>query len=107
MTETTTAHALDRLRDPASPFRAELAAFFVDAFLDAPASTWIEPEGLAALVTDAIAEPEAGRVLRVHVRPGIDRYRARAAEGGETVADVLPEDAAARIDALLAAVRRI
>ncbi len=107
MTHTKTAHGLERLRDPASPLRAELTALFVDGFLDAPLSTWIEPEGLAALITDAIAEPEAGRILREHVRPAVDRYRARASKVGETVGDVLPPDASARIDALLAGVRRV
>ncbi len=107
MTENTTARVLERLRDPGGALAAELAALFVDEFLDAPLSTWIDAEGLAALLTDAISEPEAGRVLRAHVRPGIERYRARAAEAKETVADVLPPDAAARIDALLAKARRV
>ncbi|MBC7171700.1 MAG: hypothetical protein H5U40_04705, partial [Polyangiaceae bacterium] len=104
MTDASISRALARLRDPASTLKRELAGLFVDTFLDAPLSTWVEDEGLATLLTDAVAEPEASRILSEHIRPGVDRYRARANAAGEIVGDLLPDDGAARIEALLSAI---
>ncbi len=105
MTDDRTANALARLRGDASPFRRELASLLVHGLLERPVGSLVELEGLATLIGNAITEPQARRIAREHVRPAVERHRARAADAGETVGDLVPPDAAARVEALLAAAR--
>jgi hypothetical protein len=100
MTDETALRALERLRGDASPFRRELASLLVDGLLARPLHALVEAEGLATLLGDALTEAQAKRVAEEHLRPAIDRHRARAHEAGETLGDLLPSDVRARIEAL-------
>jgi hypothetical protein len=93
-----------RLRADAGA-RAMAVRFGVEASLAQPVRALVDREAIVRIVGAAVTEANVARVLREHVRPGVERHRARAAASGETIGAGLPDGAGEAIDALLAEVR--
>jgi hypothetical protein len=99
--------ALGRLRGADPSLREELAALLVDGLLARPVRALVDAEALAALLTGALTEAQAKRIALEHIRPAVERHRARATEAGETLGDLLPPGASGRIETLLESARLI
>ena len=76
----------------------------LDALLERPLSRYLDDaaiETVVTLVVAAVTEPNAKRVIDQHVHPGLDRQIARSTQNRETLGDLLPPDAEAKILAVL------
>lgn len=85
--------------DPAS--RAALVRAATDHTLAQPIASFVDRDSLVALARRAVTDANVGLLLASHVRPGVERQKARSQKLGETVGDLLPHDSEARVLAVL------
>ncbi len=93
--------ALARLRAPGSEPLRHLTTLSVDVLLAQRLDALVDTDTAAELACDALHEPLVRRVLEAHVRPALERQRARVADTGERLGDAFPPGADETLIALL------
>jgi hypothetical protein len=97
MSEAPRNRAVRLLSTEESPLRDELVAMAVDYALDQPLSDFVDFEQGRIIVVRALTKENLGRIFSRHVDPGFSRYTKRVATSAETLGDLVPEPARARI----------
>jgi hypothetical protein len=92
---------LDRLNAEASPQRASLAELVVDHTLDLPLQALADPDEVLDIILAALTSQNLEKAFERHLTPARARREARWRQSGEKAGDLMTEQTAARVEALL------
>jgi len=98
----TTAQIIEELTAEDSPGRRALVQLLIDHWLALPVAELVDPKEFVDIVLTALTDDNLNRFLERHAHPARQRRQQRWEESGERVEQVIPEELATRVEAILA-----
>lgn len=96
---------VDALTAESSSLRERALTAMLDHILDAPLSTWVAPNELVALLSDAATGPNTVTQIDRHLKPGWQRYLDRCEATDDTLGNALSAETRQRIARLIVETR--
>ncbi|HEX2676457.1 MAG TPA: hypothetical protein VHM19_07450, partial [Polyangiales bacterium] len=76
-------------------------ALVIDHVLAQPFAAWLDADTISTWIVQALSRPNAEREIARHVAPGVQRVLATLRASQERVGDAVPEEARAKLEALV------